>query len=145
VTKKDGVVVSDEFFHNSTYNGKAATIKRNTSGVVITTEAATEETSPAETTAAESTETETSAAPTTAAPTQASVPNGPGYVEESSSASYGPGDPVPTTAAETTAASPAETTAASPIAPISPADTPAAGQTETSSGPGDVGTILPNG
>lgn len=35
VTKKDGVVVSDEFFHNSTYRGKAATIKRNTSGVVI--------------------------------------------------------------------------------------------------------------
>ena len=35
VTKKDGVVVSDEFFHNSTYRGKPATIKRNTSGVVI--------------------------------------------------------------------------------------------------------------
>ncbi|WP_394526713.1 VanW family protein [Lacrimispora sp. JR3] len=35
VTKKNGVVVSDEFFHNSTYRGKAATIKRNTSGVVI--------------------------------------------------------------------------------------------------------------
>lgn len=38
VTKKDGVVVSDEFFHNSTYRGKAATIKRNTSGVVIPAE-----------------------------------------------------------------------------------------------------------
>ena len=37
VTKKDGVVVSDEFFHNSTYRGKPATIKRNTSGVVIPT------------------------------------------------------------------------------------------------------------
>lgn len=35
VTKKDGVVVTDEFFHNSTYRGKPATIKRNTSGVVI--------------------------------------------------------------------------------------------------------------
>jgi vancomycin resistance protein YoaR len=35
VTKKDGVVVSDEFFHNSTYRGKSATIKRNTSGVVV--------------------------------------------------------------------------------------------------------------
>ena len=35
VTKKDGVVVNDEFFHNSTYRGKPATIKRNTSGVVI--------------------------------------------------------------------------------------------------------------
>lgn len=35
VRKKDGKVVSDEFFHNSTYRGKPATIKRNTSGVVI--------------------------------------------------------------------------------------------------------------
>ncbi len=35
VTKKDGAVVKDEFFHNSTYRGKPATIKRNTSGVVI--------------------------------------------------------------------------------------------------------------
>ena len=35
VTKKDGVVVSDEFFHNSTYRGKSATIKRNTTGVVV--------------------------------------------------------------------------------------------------------------
>lgn len=35
VTKKDGVVISDEFFHNSTYRGKPATIKRNTSGVVV--------------------------------------------------------------------------------------------------------------
>ncbi len=36
VTKKDGVVISDEFFHNSSYRGKPATIKRNTSGVVVT-------------------------------------------------------------------------------------------------------------
>ena len=35
VKKKDGVVTSDEFFHNSTYRGKPATIKRNTSGVVV--------------------------------------------------------------------------------------------------------------
>jgi vancomycin resistance protein YoaR len=35
VTKKDGAVVSDEFFHNSTYRGKPATIKRNTTGVVV--------------------------------------------------------------------------------------------------------------
>ncbi len=35
VTKKNGVVVSDEFLHNSTYRGKPATIKRNQSGVVI--------------------------------------------------------------------------------------------------------------
>ena len=35
VTKKNGVVISDELFHNSTYRGKPATIKRNQSGVVI--------------------------------------------------------------------------------------------------------------
>lgn len=35
VKTKDGVVVSDELFHKSTYKGKAATIQRNTSGVVI--------------------------------------------------------------------------------------------------------------
>ena len=35
VITKDGTVVSDEFFHNSSYRGKAATIKRNTSGTVV--------------------------------------------------------------------------------------------------------------
>ncbi|MEY8354842.1 VanW family protein [Lachnospiraceae bacterium 54-53] len=35
VTKKNGTVVSDELLHNSAYRGKSATIKRNTSGVVI--------------------------------------------------------------------------------------------------------------
>lgn len=35
VREKDGTIISDEFFHKSTYKGKAATIQRNTSGVVI--------------------------------------------------------------------------------------------------------------
>ena len=35
VITKDGTVVSDEVFHNSSYRGKAATIKRNTSGTVV--------------------------------------------------------------------------------------------------------------
>lgn len=39
---QDDKEVSREFFHNSSYRGKAATIKRNTSGVVVTTEAPTE-------------------------------------------------------------------------------------------------------
>lgn len=38
VKKKNGEVISDEFFHRSTYMGHAAVIKRNTSGVQITTE-----------------------------------------------------------------------------------------------------------
>ena len=40
ITKKDGVVVKDEPFHNSTYKGKPAKIKRNTSAVASTTKAA---------------------------------------------------------------------------------------------------------
>lgn len=38
VKEKNGAVVSDEFFHKSTYRGKAATIQRNTSGVVVPVE-----------------------------------------------------------------------------------------------------------
>ncbi|PNV59341.1 vanomycin resistance protein VanB [Clostridium sp. chh4-2] len=38
IVKRNGVVESDEFFHSSTYKGKSATIKRNTSGVVIPAE-----------------------------------------------------------------------------------------------------------
>lgn len=53
ITKKNGETVSNEFFHNSTYKGKAAIIKRNTSGVVIPAETA--ETPAPETSAAEST------------------------------------------------------------------------------------------
>jgi len=92
ITKKNGQVVSDVLFHNSTYTGKAATIKRNTSGTVAATETASEtavssgaagETtapSPAETTAAETTAAATEAA-TTAAPS-AGENYGPGFVDE---------------------------------------------------------------
>lgn len=38
VTYENGNEINREFFHNSSYRGKAAIIKRNTSGVVITTE-----------------------------------------------------------------------------------------------------------
>ncbi|WP_251493745.1 VanW family protein [Otoolea muris] len=48
VITKDGVEVSREFFHNSSYRGKSAQIKRNTSGVVLTTVAETTESSEAE-------------------------------------------------------------------------------------------------
>ena len=87
ITKKNGQVVSDVLFHNSTYTGKAATIKRNTSGTVAATETASEtavssgaagETtapSPAETTAA-ATEAATTAAPS------AGENYGPGFVDE---------------------------------------------------------------
>ena len=38
VTKKDGVVIEEDVLHNSTYKGKSATIKRNTSGTVAASE-----------------------------------------------------------------------------------------------------------
>lgn len=41
VMKKDGAVISESFLHNSSYAGKAATIRRNTSGSVLTTEGVT--------------------------------------------------------------------------------------------------------
>ncbi len=118
ITKKNGQVVSDVLLHNSTYTGKAATIKRNTSGTVAATETAASDASevsseaagettaaaPAETTAAETTAAETTAAPTTAAPSPGEN-YGPGYVNE------------------TTTAAPAE----------------------TNQGPSDMGLISPNG
>lgn len=38
ITKKDGVVIEEVLLHNSTYLGKSATIKRNTSGTVASSE-----------------------------------------------------------------------------------------------------------
>ena len=96
VTKKDGVVVSDEFFHNSTYRGKPATIKRNTSGVVVP---ATDESSSGGSTIATS-EGETSPSggtdiPATTAPTQ------PTTAQPDTVPGQGPGEQ-PTSAAQPT-------------------------------------------
>ena len=99
ITKKNGQVVSDVLLHNSTYTGKAATIKRNTSGTVAATESASADASaasseaagettaaaPAETTAAATTALETTAAPTTAVPSPGEN-YGPGYVDEATTA-----------------------------------------------------------
>ena len=79
ITKKNGQVVSDVLLHNSTYKGKAATIKRNTSGTVAATE------TPSTETAAPTTAAETTAAPTTAAPSAGSN-YGPGYTPETTAA-----------------------------------------------------------
>ena len=91
ITKKNGQVVSDVLLHNSTYKGKAATIKRNTSGTVAATETPSTESAAApsesagESTAAETTAAETTAAPTTAAPSAGSN-YGPGYTPETTAA-----------------------------------------------------------
>ena len=42
VTKKDGEVISDVFFHNSTYKGHSKTIARNTGTSVTSTTGADE-------------------------------------------------------------------------------------------------------
>ena len=98
VKEKDGQVISDEFFHKSTYKGKAATIQRNTSGVVV----------PESTTATQPAE----SAPSTEVTTTA--PEGPGETttqaatqapETTTTQSAGP---VATTAPTTQAPAPSE-------------------------------------
>lgn len=44
ITSKDGKVIKDDYFHTSTYKGKAGIVKRNTSGIVIPDETAEPET-----------------------------------------------------------------------------------------------------
>ena len=44
ITSKDGKVIQEDYFHTSTYKGKAGIVKRNTSGVVIPAETAAPET-----------------------------------------------------------------------------------------------------
>lgn len=118
ITKKNGQVVSDVLLHNSTYKGKAATIKRNTSGTVAATETPSTESAAApsesagESTAAETTAAET-AAPTTAAETTAA----PTTAAPSAGSNYGPGYTPETTAAHA----------------------------ETNQAPSDMGLIAPNG
>lgn len=100
VTKKDGVVISDEFFHNSTYRGKPATIKRNTSGVVVpaTDESATGD-STVSSTESQSPSSEGAEPSVTTPPVQTTAPTS----DTASGQGPGPGDqttpaPQPTTA-----------------------------------------------
>lgn len=94
VTTKNGEEISRIDFHNSVYRGKAAIIKRNTSGVVLTTEA------PTEAAAASEASTET-AAQESAASTEAAVspdatgPAGEGPGSENPAAPDGGGEQVP--------------------------------------------------
>ena len=88
VKKKDGVVVSDEFFHNSTYRGKPATIKRNTSGVVIPAETSAPSEPPQS--SGETPQTKPSASESTTAAT-AAAPQGPvSTIEETKTEPPGP-------------------------------------------------------
>ncbi len=119
VTKKDGEVISDVFFHNSTYKGHSKKIARNTSGVVTIPEGETQM-------IVENTET---------VPEQR---NDTGTEAETVHVvQVGPGETIsaPVTSS-TTAASPAPTAAA----PVPTAASPAPSET-VSSGPGTVQSV----
>ena len=142
VTKKDGVVVEEILLHNSTYKGKSATIKRNTSGTVISTEgeSSAEESSPADGNTLPPTETLPSAEPSaeqTKATTAAQTPGG--VQPENNVQNVGPGDLI-----QPSATAPTEAPAVSVTVPQSPADmtAPAPGN----AGPGGQTTqAVPSG
>lgn len=164
VTKKNGEVIEEILLHNSTYNGKSATIKRNTSGVVIPSgesgEAGTTDASSAGNTDSEATETTGSSSQGTGAETgTSSTENGTTPGGSSSSGNdaqnVGPGDVIEPSAGGTASEGP--TSGSTPITtPQSPADVtspaggngPASGNSgvsaETSAGPGGIGLIAPN-
>lgn len=127
VTYENDKEVSREFFHNSSYRGKSATIKRNTSGVVVTA-------APAET---ESVPESVSEAPTAAETVPEHIgpagPAGPGGETKATQVSPGnqvsPGSPVTDTTAEAPAGQQQQPAAEAPggDAPAAPqADAPTA-------------------
>ena len=166
VTKKDGVVISEIHFHNSTYKGKSATIKRNTSGVVIPAEtqaptetesaaesaAATEttgaangpgnSTQAAETRPAETKPAETTAPATTEASTAAVQNPGPADVNVPSSGSTG--GPGSSSSPAVSPQNPAGISGPSGVTPQSSGG-PSGQPAETSAGPGNIGLIAPIG
>ena len=137
IVKKDGVVVSQEVDHNTTYKGHPPVILRNTSGVVVTSEGQTTET------------------------VESSGENGesssdPGSTTEPSSSADGPSIPGPggTTAAPAgTTAAPTESTT-SPVGPGAPTSAvptpPAASEASTAGQPpaggsgNEAQTVAPN-
>ncbi len=136
VTKKDGVVINEIVLHNSTYNGKPATIKRNTSGVVIPAES---ESGTGESSSVDgSSGTVESVTPTTGQGTGTTSTQTPGQSpEESSAQGAGPGDYIePSTPATTTAPASTESVSGPGSALQGPADavSPSGGN---SNGPGN--------
>ena len=116
VIYEDGKEISREFFHNSSYRGKAAIIKRNTSGVVITTvdpSASVAETVPV------------SEGETIPGQSDAQGPAGPGgeSSEAPSPGTVSPGGPTP---GDGSGSSPGQEAGGSPVVPTNPVvDVPA--------------------
>lgn len=144
ITKKNGEVISDEFFHNSTYNGKPATIKRNTSGSVAAPEGESSSESGADgssaagesqSSSAGSQETGSQTGPTAAQGSSepAAQNAGPGDVIEPSQENHGPGGND----------GPGENGPAGPGFEDSPVSAPGSPDTAEPGGPSDMGFIAP--
>lgn len=148
ITKKNGEVISDEFFHNSTYNGKPATIKRNTSGSVAAPEGESSSESGAdgssaagESQSAGSQETESQTGPTAAQGSSepAAQNAGPGDVIEPSQENHGPGGNEGPGGND----GPGENGPAGPGFEDSPVSAPGSPDTAEPGGPSDMGFIAP--
>lgn len=148
ITKKNGEVISDEFFHNSTYNGKPATIKRNTSGSVAAPEGESSSESGAdgssaagESQSAGSQETGSQTGPTAAQGSSESAAQnaGPGDVIEPSQENHGPGGNEGPGGND----GPGENGPAGPGFEDSPVSAPGSPDTAEPGGPSDMGFIAP--
>ena len=148
ITKKNGEVISDEFFHNSTYNGKPATIKRNTSGSVAAPEGESSSESGAdgssaagESQSAGSQETGSQTGPTAAQGSSepAAQNAGPGDVIEPSPVTHGPGGNEGPGGND----GPGENGPAGPGFEDSPVSAPGSPDTAEPGGPSDMGFIAP--
>lgn len=148
ITKKNGEVISDEFFHNSTYNGKPATIKRNTSGSVAAPEGESSSESGAdgssaagESQSAGSQETGSQTGPTAAQGSSepAAQNAGPGDVIEPSQENHGPGWNEGPGGND----GPGENGPAGPGFEDSPVSAPGSPDTAEPGGPSDMGFIAP--
>ncbi|MFQ8696486.1 MAG: VanW family protein [Alitiscatomonas sp.] len=148
ITKKNGEVISDEFFHNSTYNGKPATIKRNTSGSVAAPEGESSSESGAdgssaagESQSAGSQETGSQTGPTAAQGSSepAAQNAGPGDVIEPSQENHGPGGNEGPGGND----GPGENGPAGPGFEDSPVSAPGSPDTAEPGGPSDMGFMAP--
>lgn len=162
VTKKNGEVIEEILLHNSTYNGKSATIRRNTSGVVIPAETGdggtTDASAPAgsETTAPTGDSSQGSNTETTAVSPDHGNSSGNGGSSGNGTQNVGPGEVITPSSGSGNASDDPVSGNAPITAPQSPADvtSPASGNgpgsgssgtsAETSAGPGGVGLIQPN-
>ena len=141
ITKKNGEVISDEFFHNSTYNGKPATIKRNTSGSVAAPEG---ESSSESSTAGES-QSSSAGSQETGSQTGPTAAQG---SSEPAAQNAGPGDVIePSTENNSPSgnAGPGGSDGPGGDSQVGPGfeDTSAAPDTEEPGGPSDMGFIAP--